>query len=50
LVEVTISVLRIRRKDARKVAKLARAFEALDRDAGTVRPAPKRAGRTSFGA
>jgi hypothetical protein len=38
------------RKDARKVAKLARAFAALDRDAGTVRRAPKRGVRVSVGA
>jgi hypothetical protein len=43
-------VFRIRHKNARTVTKLARAFAALDRDAGTVRPAPKRASRGFFGA
>jgi hypothetical protein len=43
-------VLSRRRKNARKVAKLARAFEALDRDAGVVRPAPRRAARLSLSA
>jgi hypothetical protein len=43
-------MLWIRSKDARKVAKLARAFAALDRDAGTVRRTPKRAARASLGA
>jgi hypothetical protein len=46
---VTVSVSRIRRKEARKVAKLARAFAALDRAAGTVRPAPKRGVRVWLG-
>jgi hypothetical protein len=47
---VTVSVLKTHRKDARKVAKLARAFAALDRDAGAVRPTRKRALRASIGA
>jgi hypothetical protein len=49
-VELTVLVLRIHRKEARKVAKLARAFAALDRDAGTIRPSPRRATRASLGA
>jgi hypothetical protein len=36
-------MLWIRRREARKVAKLARALAALDRQAATVRPAPRRA-------
>jgi hypothetical protein len=47
---VTVSVASIRRKNARKVAKLARVLAALDRDAGAVRPAPKRTGKLSLSA
>jgi len=43
-------VLKLRRKNARKVAKLARAFALLDEQARTVRPAPKSATKASFGA
>jgi hypothetical protein len=41
-------MMRIRRRDARKVAKLARALAALDEHARTVRRTPKRAGRVSL--
>jgi hypothetical protein len=44
------SVLKLRRKNARKVAKLARALAALDEHAGNVRPAPKRVARISLNA
>jgi len=47
---VSVSVLKLRRKNARKVAKLARALASLDEQARTVRPAPKRAAKASFGA
>ena len=47
---MSVSVLKIRRKNARKVAKLARALASLDEQARTVRPAPKRATKVSFGA
>jgi hypothetical protein len=47
---MSVSVLKIRRKNARKVAKLARALASLDEQARTVRPAPKRASKVSFGA
>jgi hypothetical protein len=43
-------VFKIRRKDARKVAKLARAFASLDEQARIVRPAPKRVTKVSFSA
>jgi hypothetical protein len=43
-------MLRLRRKNARKVAKLARALASLDAQARTVRPAPKRVARISFSA
>ena len=46
---MTHPVLRIRRKEARKIAKLARAFAALDDQARLVRPARKRDGRLSLG-
>jgi hypothetical protein len=48
---VTVPVLKIRhrRQDSRKVAKLARALALLDAQAGTVRPAPRRAARISLG-
>jgi hypothetical protein len=42
-------VIGIRRKEARKVAKLARALASLDDQARLVRPARKRAGRLSLG-
>jgi hypothetical protein len=48
-IEMTASMLRIRRKEARKVAKLARAFASLDEHAAAVRPAPRRTARLSFG-
>jgi hypothetical protein len=41
-------VFTTRRRNARKVAKLARAFAALDRQAGLSRPAPKRAAKVSL--
>jgi hypothetical protein len=49
---VTVSVLKIRhrRKDSRKVEKLARALALLDLPAGAGRPAPRRAARISLGA
>jgi hypothetical protein len=40
---MTPSMLRIRRREARKVAKLARALASLERQAATVRPQPRRA-------
>jgi hypothetical protein len=40
----------IRRRDARKIAKLARVLAALDEHARVVRPAPKRAARVSLSA
>jgi hypothetical protein len=49
-VEISVPVLKTRRKNARKVAKLARALALLDEQARTVRPAPKRASKVSFGA
>jgi hypothetical protein len=42
-------VLSLRRKNARKVAKLARALALLDEQARTVRPAPRRAAKLSLG-
>jgi hypothetical protein len=48
-VEVTVPVLRIRRRNTRTVAKLARALAALERDPGSFRPAPRRAAKLSFG-
>jgi hypothetical protein len=49
---VTLPVLKIRhrRKDSRKVAKLARALALLDPQTGAARPAPRRAARISLGA
>jgi len=41
-------MIRIRRRDARKIAKLARALAALDDHARTVRRVPKRAARISL--
>ena len=43
-------MVKIRRKEARKVAKLARALAALDRQAATVRPEPRRLAKLSLGA
>jgi hypothetical protein len=42
-------VLSLRRKNARKVAKLARALASLDQQARTVRPARRRAAKLSLG-
>jgi hypothetical protein len=47
---MSVSVLKIRRKEARKVAKLARALASLDEQARTVRPAPRRATKVSLSA
>jgi hypothetical protein len=48
---MTPSMLRIRHKEARKAAKLARALASLERPAATVRPEPRRAAaKLSFGA
>jgi hypothetical protein len=47
---MSVSVVKIGRKNARKVAKLARALASLDEQARTVRPAPKRATKVSFSA
>jgi hypothetical protein len=47
---MSVSVLNLRRKNARKVAKLARALASLDEQARTVRPAPKRVTKVSFSA
>jgi len=41
-------VVKIRRRNARKVAKLARALAVLDEQARTVRPAPKRVTKLSL--
>jgi hypothetical protein len=38
------------RRNARKIAKLARALASLDEHARTVRPAPKRVARVSVSA
>jgi hypothetical protein len=46
---MTLPVLGFRRSEARKVAKLARAFAALDEQARLVRPARKRVSRLSLG-
>jgi hypothetical protein len=43
-------MLRIRRRNARKVAKLARALAALDEHAQLVRPAPRRGAKVSLSA
>jgi len=48
-VEMTLLVLGFRRREARKVAKLARAFASLDEQARLVRPARKRVTRLSLG-
>jgi hypothetical protein len=42
-------MLRFRRQNARKVAKLARALAALDEQARLTRPAPRRVARISLG-
>jgi hypothetical protein len=46
---MTLSMLGFRRRDARKVAKLARALASLDDRARLVRPARKRVTRLSLG-
>jgi hypothetical protein len=46
---VPLPVLGFRRSKARKIAKLARAFAALDDQARLVRPVRKRDGRLSLG-
>ncbi|HEY8706285.1 MAG TPA: hypothetical protein VIL98_16150 [Gaiellaceae bacterium] len=46
---MTLLVLGFRRREARKVAKLARAFASLDEQARLVRPARKRVTRLSLG-
>jgi hypothetical protein len=45
---VSIPVLKIRRKNARKVAKLARVLASLDEQARTTRPAARRSVTVSF--
>jgi len=42
-------VLRFRRTESRKVARLARLLAALDEQAGTARPAPRRTARILVG-
>jgi hypothetical protein len=42
-------MLRFRRADSRKVARLARLLASLDEQARTVRPAPRRTTRLSVG-
>jgi hypothetical protein len=42
-------MIKIRHRDARKIAKLARALATLDDHSRTVRPARKRSARISFG-
>jgi hypothetical protein len=42
-------MLRLRRRNSRKIAKLARALVALEEQAAATRPAPKRAARLSLG-
>jgi hypothetical protein len=39
-----------RRRQARKVARIARVLAALEADAGLVRPVPRRAPKVSLGA
>ena len=46
---MTRPMLGFRRREARKIAKLARALAALDDQARLVRPARKRAARLSLG-
>jgi hypothetical protein len=48
-VELSRSVLTRRRKNARKVAKLARVLASLDEQVRTARPAPRRVAKVSFG-
>jgi hypothetical protein len=48
-VEMTRFVLGFRRKEARKVAKLARVLAALDDQARLARPTRRRVGRLSLG-
>jgi hypothetical protein len=43
-------MMRIRRREARKIAKLARALALLEDHARAPRPAPRRAGRASLSA
>jgi hypothetical protein len=43
-------MVKIRRKEARKVAKLARALASLDQQAATVRPESRRVAKLSLGA
>jgi hypothetical protein len=43
-------MLRLRRRDSRKVVKLARALAALEEQAAAARPAPKRVSRLSLSA
>jgi hypothetical protein len=50
LVEVTVLMLRIRRREARKVAKLARALAALDREPHAGHTRHRRAARISVSA
>jgi hypothetical protein len=45
---MSLPVFKIRRKNARKVAKLARALASLDEQARTVRPAPRRVAKISL--
>jgi hypothetical protein len=45
-----MSMRKNNRRNARKIAKLARALASLDEHARTVRPAPKRVARVSFSA
>jgi hypothetical protein len=45
---VTTLVSRLRRRNARKIAKLARALAALDAQARASRPAPRRTARVTF--
>jgi hypothetical protein len=46
---MSTSVLKLRRKNARKIAKLARALATLDEQARSVRPTPKRVAKVSLG-
>jgi hypothetical protein len=46
---MTLPVLGLRRREARKVARLARALASLDDQARLVRPTPKRVTRLSLG-
>src|SRR5712691_3262319 len=47
--EISASVLTRRRKNARKVAKLARALASLDEHARSSRPAPRHVAKLSLG-